>query len=125
MKAIRSGPQAKNQYEMMFIKLIRKGITYSQVKQIKVNISSKVILIQPNSLITKWYRKGSVYLGWLIPSCLVDTAYHSACTNTTVFGLLGIKYLIIGNYKIQPPVSTKGNDKMIIATYLVLVFLFA
>ena len=106
VKAIRSGLRAK-QYEVMFIKLIRKGITYGQVKQIKVKICSGIIHIQPNSLILKWYKKGSVCLGWLIPLSLVEAAYHSACTNTAVFPQLGIKYLIIENYKITPP--TKRN----------------
>ena len=109
VKAIRSGSQAI-ECETMFIKLIWKGITYGQVKQIEVKISNKIIYIQPNSLIIKWYKNGSVYLGWLIPSCLVDVAYHSACTNTAVLRQLGIKYIIIGNYKIQPPVSIKGNS---------------
>ena len=114
VKAVRSGFRTK-QYEVMFMKLIRKGITYGQIKQIKVAISHRIIHISPNSLIIKWYRRGCVCLGWLIPSCLVDAAYHSTCTNTTVFKQLGIKYLIIGNYKIQPPVlinrDTSGNGK--------------
>ena len=102
VKAMRS--RFRNwKYEMMFTKLIKKGITYGQVKQIEVKICSGIIHIQPNSLIIKWYRKGCVCLGWLIPSCLVDAAYHSACANTAVFKQLGMKYLIIGNYKIKPP----------------------
>ena len=105
VKAIRSGLRARK-YETMFIKLIRKGITYGQVKQIKVKISHKIIFIPPNSLIVKWFRKGCVCLGWLVPSCLVDAAYHSACSNTAVFAELGIKYLIIRNYKIEPPALT-------------------
>ena len=105
VKAIRSRFRTRK-YEMMFIKLIKKGITYGQVKQIKVKISHKVIFISPNSLIVRWFRKGCICLGWLIPSCLVDVAYHSACTNTAVFAQLEIKYLIIGNYKIEPPVCT-------------------
>ena len=120
VKAIRSGVRSRL-YEMMFIKLIRKGVTYGQVKQIEIKICSGIIHIHPNSLIKKWYKKGSVCLGWLIPSCLVDAAYHSACTNTTVFGQLGIKFLIIGNYKIKPPLSINrtvlGNNKIVIATY--------
>ena len=119
VKAIKSGSQAKI-YEVMFIKLIRKGITYGQVKQIEVKICSGIIHIHPNSLIKKWYRKGSVYLGWLIPSCLADAAYHSACTNTAVFGQLGMKYLIIGNYIIKPPLPTNryvlGTNKVVVAT---------
>ena len=122
VKAIRSGLRCKL-YEMMFIKLIRKGITYGQVKQIEVKICSGIIHIHPNSLIKKWYRKGSVCLGWLIPSCLVDAAYHSACTNIAVFGQLGIKYLIIGNYKIKPllPFSraSLGNIKVILTCYYI------
>ena len=64
VKAIRSGSRAK-EYEIMFIKLIKKGITYGRVKQIKVQIRSGIICIQPNSLILKWYREGSVCLGEL------------------------------------------------------------
>ena len=106
VKAVRSGFRARR-YEVMFMKLIRKaGITYGQVKQIKVEISHRIIIIPPNSLIVKWYKKGCVCLGWLIPSCLVDAAYHSACTNNAVFAQLGIKYLIIGDYKIKPSVLT-------------------
>ena len=126
VKAIRSGIRSKY-YEIMFIKLIRKGITYGQVKQIELKLCSGVIHIHPNSLIKKWYRKGSVYLGWLIPSCLVDAAYHSACTNTVVFGQLGMKYLIIGNYIIKPPLPVNravlGNNKVVIATccYILLI----
>ena len=114
VKAVRSGFRTKR-YEVMFMKLIRKGITYGQVKQIKVAISHRIIHISPNSLIIKWYRRGCVCLGWLIPSCLVDVVYHSACTNTGVFKQLGIKHLIIGNYKIQLPMLVSkdilGNVK--------------
>ena len=92
------------QYKKMFVKLIRTGITYGQVKNVTVEISHNVVCIQPHSFIKKSYRRGCVCLGWLIPSCLVDAAYHSACTNTAVFAQLGIKYIIIGNYKIKPPI---------------------
>ena len=102
VKAIGSGSQIES-YEKMFIKLLENGITYGQVKQIEVKICTRIIHIHPHSLIRKWFEQGSVYLGWLIPSCLVSAAYHSACTNTAVLGQLGIKYLIIGNYKIKPP----------------------
>ena len=109
-----SESQAK-EYEVIFMKLIRKGITYGQIKQIKVHISHNELQILPNSLTFEWYGKGSVCLGWLIPSCLVDAAYHSACTNTAVLTQLGMKYLIIGNYKIKPPALANrtilGNDK--------------
>ena len=111
VKAIRSRFRTRK-YEMMLIKLIRKGITYGQVKQIKVKISHKVILVPQNSLIVKWCRKGCICLGCLIPSCLADAAYHSACTNTAVFAQLGIIYLIIGNYKIEPPAQTNKGRYM-------------
>ena len=101
VKAVRSGFRARR-YEFMFMKLIRKGITYGQVKQIKVEICHRIIRIPSDSTIVKWFKKGCVCLGWLIPSCLADAAYHSACTNTAVFAQLGIKYLIIGDYKIKP-----------------------
>ena len=55
VKAIRSGLRSRH-YEMMFIKLIRKGITYGQVKQLGIRICSGIIYIKPNSLIKKWYR---------------------------------------------------------------------
>ena len=126
VKAIRSGLRSRH-YEMMFIKLIRKGVTYGQVKQIEIKICSGIIHIHPNSLIKKWYRKGCVCLGWLIPSCLVDTAYHSACTNTAVFGQLGIKYVIIGNYKIKPPLpinrAVLGNNKVVISSCMLLLLI--
>ena len=105
VKAFRSGFRARK-YEVMFTKLIRKGITYGQVKQIKVEISHRIIHVSPNSLIIKWCGTGCICLVWSIPSCLVDAAYHSACTNTAVFTQLGINYLIIGNYIITPPVPT-------------------
>ena len=113
VKAVRSGFRTKR-YQEVFVKLIRKGITYGQVKQIKVAICHRIIHILPHPLITRFYKKGCVFLGWLIPSCLVDAAYHSACTNITVFKQFGIKYIIIGSYKIQPPVltdtDTSGKD---------------
>ena len=108
VKAVRSGNKAK-QYETTFIKMIKNRITYGQVKQFKVEISHKIIHVSPNSLLSNWCEKGCVCLGWLIPSCLVDAAYHSACTNTAVFTQLGIKYFIIGNYKIKPPVLTNRS----------------
>ena len=92
------------QYKQMFIKLIRAGITYGQLENITMEISKNILCIQPHSLIKKLYRKGCVCLGWLIPSCLVDFAYHSTCTNTVLFAQLGIKYIIIGNYKVKPPI---------------------
>ena len=109
VKAVRSGPQTKT-YQEIFVKMIRKGITYGQVKQIKVAISHRIIHILPHPLITRWYRRGCVLLGWLIPSCLVDAAYHSACTNTAVFKQLAIKYVIIGNYKIKPSALTNRDN---------------
>jgi len=94
----------------MFTKLIRKGMTYGQVKEFKVALSHRIIYIQPNSLIVKWYKKGCVCLGWLIPSCLVDVAYHFACTNIAVFAQLGIKHIIIGQHKIQPPIASVAGS---------------
>ena len=109
IKVTKAGPRA-TQYKRMVVKLIRIGITYGQIKTITVEIAKNVVCIQPHSLIKKWYRKGCVCLGWLIPSCLVDAAYHSACTNTAVFVQLGIKYVVIGNYKIKPPIPAyKGT----------------
>ena len=105
VRSVRSGFRARN-YEVMFMKLIREGITYGKVKKIKVELSRNIIYILPNSLIVQWYGGGCVYLGWLIPSCLVDAAYHSACTNTAVFAQLGMKYFIIGDYKIKPSMLT-------------------
>ena len=97
-------------YKKMFVKLIRIGITYGQIKTITVEIAKNVVCIQPHSLIKQSYRRGCVCLGWLIPSCLVDAAYHSACTNTAVFAQLGIKYVVIGNYKIKPRIPAyKGT----------------
>ena len=102
VKVIRSGSWTR-QYKIMFMKLIKEGITYGQIRRIKLKIAQGVIFVPQNSLIIKWYRKGCVCLGWLIPSCLVDSAYHFACASTALLTQLGIKYLIIGNYKIQPP----------------------
>ena len=106
VQVIRSGLWTR-QYKIMFMKLIKEGITYGRIRQIKLKIALGVILVPQNSLIIKWYKKGCVCLGWLIPSCLVDSAYHFACTNTALLAQLGIKYLIIGNYKIQPPAINK------------------
>ena len=103
IKVTKAGLRRK-QYEKMFVKLIRTGITYGQVKNVTVEISRNVVCVQSHSFIKTLYRRGCVCLGWLIPSCLVDAAYHSACTNTAVFAQLGIKYIIIGNYKIKPPI---------------------
>ena len=109
IKVTKAGPRAM-QYKRMVVKLIRIGITYGQIKTITVEIAKNVVCIQPHSLIKKWCRRGCVCLGWLIPSCLVDAAYHSACTNTAVFVQLGIKYVVIGNYKIKPPIPAyKGT----------------
>ena len=64
VKVIRSGSRARI-YEVMFSILIKKGITYGKVKPLEVQICNGIILIRPNSLIVKWYRKGSVCLGEL------------------------------------------------------------
>ena len=92
-------------YVFMFTKLINRGMTYGQIKKFRIAFCQRIIYIHPNSTILHMYRKGCVYLGWKIPMCLVEAAYHAACTNTALFAELGIKYVIIGQYKIEPPTT--------------------
>ena len=92
-------------YARMFTKLIKRGMTYGQIKKFGIAFCQRIIYIHPSSTILYMYRRGCVCLGWKIPMCLVEAAYHAACTNTALFAQLGIKYVIIGQYKIEPPTT--------------------
>lgn len=89
----------------MFTKLRKKSMTHGQMKKFRDAFSRRIICIHPRSVIPYHCGTGSVYLGWQIPLCLVDVVYHAACTNTALFAQLGIKYLIIDQYKIEPPTT--------------------
>ena len=95
----------KQKYDTVFAKLIKEGMTYGELRKFTVALSHKVLCVQCNSLIRKSYKTGCVCVGFLIPSCLTSIAFHAACVNTEIFMQLGIKYLIIGKYKIEPPVT--------------------
>jgi len=92
----------KQKYDTIFAKLIKEGMTYGELKKFTVALSHKVLYVQSNSIIRKSFKKGCVCVGFLIPSCLTSAALHAACTNTAVFVQLGIKYMIIKSYKIEP-----------------------
>ena len=89
----------------MFTKLRGRRMTYSQAKNFTATFCPRIICIHPRSTTILHYGENCVYLGWQIPSCLVEAAYHAACTNTMLFAQLGIKYLIIEQYKIEPPTT--------------------
>ena len=97
----------QQKYDTIFAKLVKKeGMTFGELKKFTVALSHRVLYVQSNSVIKKFYRKGCVCIGFLIPSCLTGAALHAACTNTAVFVQLGIKYIIIENYKIEPPMTS-------------------
>lgn len=96
----------------MFTKSKGIGMTYSQAKNFRAALCYQIICIHPNSTTISQYGENCVYLGWQIPSCLVEAAYHAACTNTMLFAQLGIKYLIIEQYKIEPPTTCVRETPM-------------
>ena len=98
--------KVRRSYTRMFAKVTgRRVMTYSQTKKFSNTFAHRIICIHPRSTMLFCYGEGCVYLGWQIPSCLVEAAYHAACTNTALFAQLGIKYVIIGQYKIEPPTT--------------------
>ena len=107
MKSIRRsfGFKSKRRYVRVYTKSIGRGMTYGQTKKLRDVLSHRIFHIIPRSTTTLEYGEGSVYLGWQIPSCLVEAAYHAACTNTALFAQLGIQYIIIEHYKIEPPTT--------------------
>ena len=101
----RFGFKSKRRYGRVYTKLIGRGMTYGQTKKLRDVLSRRIFYILPRSTAIQEYGEGSMYLGWEIPSCLVEAAYHAACTNTALFAQLRIKYIIIDQYKIEPPTT--------------------
>ena len=98
--------KSRRSYARMFMKVTgRRVMTYSQTKKFNNTFAHRIICIHPRSIMLLHYGEGCVFLGWQIPSCLVEAAYHAACTNTALFAQLGIRYVIIVQYKIEPPTT--------------------
>ena len=89
----------------IYTRSMGKRMTCGKTQKLRNNMSRRIFHIPHMSLTICEYGEGSVYLGWEIPSCLVEAAYHAACTNTALFAQLGIKYIIIERYKIEPPTT--------------------
>ena len=100
----------KKKYDIGLTKLIRKGMTYGELKKFTVALSNRILWVQSNSIIRKCYKKGCLCIIWLIPSCLSDVTCYAARINTEVFAQLEIQYIMIGEHMIKPSEAhRKGN----------------
>ena len=114
----------KQKYDTIFAKLIKKGMTYGELKKFTVALSHRILYVQSNSIIRKEYKRGCVCIGLLIPSCLTGAALHAACSNTAVFIHLGIKYIIIGKYKIESSVKCVRGMVLLMCTIVICVTVY-
>lgn len=96
------GEYRKKKYDVVLTKLIKRGMTYGELRNFAVTLSNRILWVQSNSVIRRHYKLGCFCIIWLIPSCLSDAAYYAASINTEVFGQLQIQYIMIGEHMIKP-----------------------
>ena len=89
----------KNCAELV-IKLKNSDLTFGQLDGLFAEIVEKILYLRTGAVLPQWVEDGCICIRCLIPSFLIEYAYHSACLNIGLFPDLGLVSITIGNYSI-------------------------
>jgi len=90
-------------------KLQRKDLTVGQLRGLTAELDEKILYLRFGTTPPQWVEEGCVCIKWLIPSCLVDYAYQSACLNVDLFSEMKLMHLTIGRYTVE---QKEGSESM-------------
>ena len=90
--------------------VLKEDITLNDLGDFTVEYTNQILYLFAGIAIPHCILKGSICIEWLIPSCLADYAYHSACLNTELFSQLNIVSITIGKYQIKPVEGSVGSE---------------
>ena len=85
----------------MVTKLERENLTVGELRGFTVNFQERILSLHVGIIHPLYVKKGCISIEWLIPSCLVDYAYQSACLNTKLFSEMNLVHVTIGKYKVK------------------------
>jgi len=85
----------------MVTKLEKKDLTVGELRGFTVSFHESVLSLRVGINPPQYIKEGCVCIKWIIPSCLVEYAYHSACMNTELFPGMNLVHVIIGRYKVE------------------------
>ena len=83
-------------------KLQRKNVTISELDGFTVQLHQKILYLHTGAVLPQCIEEGCVCIRWIIPSCLVDYAFHAACLNMKMFIGLNMMHVTIGRYSVEP-----------------------
>ena len=90
--------------------VLREDITINGLRNFTVEYTNQILYLDAGIFIPDCILKGSICIEWLIPLCLADYAYHSACLNTEVFSKFKIVSITIGEYQVKPVEGSVGSE---------------
>jgi len=90
-------------------KLQEKDLTFGQLCGLTAELDEKILYLRTGATPPQWVEEGCVCIKWVIPSCLVDYAYHSACLNVDLFSEMKLMHLTIGRYTVEQKEGYSGS----------------
>ncbi|XP_065903573.1 uncharacterized protein [Dysidea avara] len=84
-------------------KLQKKDVTVGELHGFTAKLQNNILALHTGAILPQCIEEGCVCIRWIIPSCLVDYAYHSACLNTKMFSELNLLRVTIGRYTVEAP----------------------
>jgi len=93
----------------MVTKLEKKDLTVGELRGFTVSFHENILSLRVGINPPQYVKEGCVCIKWIIPSCLVEHAYNSACSNTELFPTLNLSYVIIGRYKVEHTDNDTGS----------------
>ena len=82
--------------------VLKEDVTINELKDFTIRYAEQILYLDAGIALPQCVVKGSICIYWLIPSCLADYAYHSACLNIELFSQLKILSITIGKFHIKP-----------------------
>ena len=89
-------------------KLHKKDVTIGELHGFTAQLQNNILALHTGAVLPQCIEEGCICIRWIIPSCLVDYAYHAACLNTKMFSELNLMYVTIGRFTVEAP-----NDSVI------------
>ena len=90
--------------------VLKEDITINGLKDFTIEYANQILYLDAGIFIPDCILKGSICIKWLIPLCLADYAYHSACLNTELFSKFKIVSITIGGYQVEPVEGSVGSE---------------
>ena len=106
-------------------KLKEKDLTIAQLDGLFAEIVEKILYLRTGVVLPQWAKEGCVCISSLIPSFLVEHAYHSACLNIELFPSLNLISMTIGNYSVKLVDGSKCMHVRMYALYVLYVMYIA